>query len=301
MERVTIPPPLPDRPREGHKGLFGRVLVVGGNDGMIGAPVLAATSALRMGAGLVQLAVPRSILSACLSITPELIGIGLGKAAGKDQLLEAAEKADAIVIGPGLGRTPEAMGRVQRLVRLAKPMVIDADGLNLLSDLKRWPTYFKAKAVLTPHPGEMARLCKLLNRTDPVPTDEQGRTELAAIAAEVFGQVVLLKGERTIVTDRRRVYVNTTGDSSLSKAGAGDVLCGVIATLLAQQADPFDAATAGAYLHGRAGELAGEKLGRRCVLARDVIDTLPEAIAEYERGAPPPPGAEDAPPKTDWN
>jgi NAD(P)H-hydrate epimerase len=301
MERITTPPPLPDRPREGHKGIFGRVLVVGGNDGMIGAPVLAATSALRMGAGLVQLAVPRSILSACLSITPELIGIGLGKAAGKDQLLEAGEKADAVVIGPGLGRTPEAMARVQRLVRLEKPMVIDADGLNLLSDLPRWPTYFKAKAVLTPHPGEMARLGKLLTRTGPVPADEQGRTELAAVAAEVFGQVVLLKGERTIVTDGRRVYVNTTGDSSLSKAGAGDVLCGVIATLLAQRVDPFDAAVTGAYLHGRAGELAGEKLGRRCVLARDVIDTLAEAIAEYERGTPPPPGAEDAPAKTEWN
>src|SRR3954471_3272777 len=142
-------PPLPPRPEDGHKGLFGRVLVVGGNDGMIGAPALAATSALRMGAGLVQIAVPRSILSACLSITPELIGLGLGKAAGKDQLLEAGEKADAIVIGPGLGRTPEAMARLQRLIRLEKPMVIDADGLNLLADLKTWPKYFKASAVLT--------------------------------------------------------------------------------------------------------------------------------------------------------
>src|SRR5438874_8953845 len=103
MQRITHPPPLPPRPKEGHKGLFGRVLVVGGNDGMIGAPVMAGTAALRMGSGLVQIAVPRSILSTCLSITPELIGLGLGKAAGKDQLLEAAEKADAVVIGPGLG------------------------------------------------------------------------------------------------------------------------------------------------------------------------------------------------------
>jgi NAD(P)H-hydrate epimerase len=299
MERITTPPPLPERPAEGHKGLFGRVLVVGGNDGMIGAPVLAATTALRMGAGLVQIAVPRSILAACLSITPELIGIGLGKAAGKDQLLEVGEKADAVVIGPGLGRTPEAMGRVQRLVRLEKPMVIDADGLNLLSDLPRWPTYFKAKAVLTPHPGEMARLGKLIGRTD-VPKDDRGREEIAAVAAEVFGQVVLLKGERTVITDGRRVYVNTTGDSSLSKAGAGDVLCGVIATLLAQSVDPFAAACAGAYLHGRAGELAGEKIGRRSVLARDVIDALPEAIAEYERGTPDP-NATEAPGKNDWN
>src|SRR3954466_1774947 len=125
MERITTPPPLPARPKEGHKGLFGRVLVVGGNEGMIGAPVLAATSALRMGAGLVQIAVPRAILAECLSITPELIGVGLGKAAGKDQLLQAAEKADAVVIGPGMGRTSEAMARLQRLIRVEKPMVID--------------------------------------------------------------------------------------------------------------------------------------------------------------------------------
>src|SRR5687767_45915 len=299
MQRITSPPALPPRPLEGHKGTFGRVLVVGGNDGMIGAPVLAGTAALRMGAGLVQIAVPRSILAHCLSITPELIGLGLGKAAGKDQLLDAGEKADAIVIGPGLGRTPEAMGRVQRLVRLEKPMVVDADGLNLLSDLKRWPTYFKARAVLTPHPGEMARLGKLFGRTE-VPTDEAGRTELAAVAAEVFGQVVLLKGDRTVVTDGRRAYVNTTGDSSLSKAGAGDVLCGLIATLMAQSVDPFDAAVIGAYLHGRAGELAGEKLGRRSVLARDVIEMVPEAISEYERGTPAP-DQEEMPTKTDWN
>src|SRR5918999_1587434 len=126
MERISSPPPLPPRPLKGHKGMFGRVLVVGGNDGMIGAPVLAGTAALRMGAGLVQLAVPRSILPACLTITPELIGLGLGKAAGKDQLLAAGEKADAIVIGPGLGRTPEAMGRGQRLVRAEKAKGVDA-------------------------------------------------------------------------------------------------------------------------------------------------------------------------------
>jgi NAD(P)H-hydrate epimerase len=178
-------------------------------------------------------------------------------------------------------------------------MVIDADGLNLLSDLKRWPTYFKAKAVLTPHPGEMARLGKLLGRTD-VPKGDKGREEIAAVAAEVFGQVIVLKGERTVVTDSRRVYVNTTGDSSLSKAGAGDVLCGIVATLLGQSVDPFDAACAGVYLHGRAGELAGEKLGRRCVLARDVIEALPEAIAEYERGTPDP-NEKEVPGKNDWN
>src|SRR5512133_2557522 len=130
MAMVTEPPALPARPLDGHKGMFGRVLVVGGNDGMIGAPVLAGTAALRMGSGLVQIAVPRSILPYALSITPELIGLALGKAAGKDQLLEAAEQADAIAIGPGLGKTPEAMGRLTRLVRLPKPTVVDADALN---------------------------------------------------------------------------------------------------------------------------------------------------------------------------
>src|SRR4051812_19874433 len=151
MGRTTVIPSLPPRPKDGHKGLFGRVLVVGGNDGMIGAPVLAGTAALRMGSGLVQIAVPRAILPYALSITPELIGLALGKAAGKDQLLDAGEKADAIVIGPGLGQTPEALARLTRLARLdGKPMVVDADALNLLAKQKRWPGFFKAHAVLTP-------------------------------------------------------------------------------------------------------------------------------------------------------
>ena len=280
MNRIDQPPPLPDRPREGHKGLFGRVLVVGGNDGMIGAPVLAGTAALRMGSGLVQIAVPRSILPYALAITPELIGLGLGKAAGKDQLLEAAEAADAVVIGPGLGKTPEAMGRLTRLVRLEKPMVIDADGLNLLSQQKRWPTFFKAHAVLTPHPGEMNRLNKLLRR-DKTPSDDEGRIDNAVAAARAFGQVVVLKGDRTVVTDGARVYVNTTGNSALSKAGSGDVLSGILGCLLGQKVDRFDAACMAVRLHGLAGEVAGERVGLRSVLARDVIDAIPVAITRY--------------------
>jgi NAD(P)H-hydrate epimerase len=262
--------------------MFGRILVVGGNEGMIGAPVMAGTSALRMGAGLVQLAVPRAILQAALAITPELIGLGLGKAAGKDQLLDAAEKADVVVIGPGLGKTPEAEARVTRLVRLDKPMVIDADALNILAAGKRWPSYFKAKAVLTPHPGEMARLAKLFGKS-VVPSDEAGRIAIAVEASQTFGQTVVLKGRNTVVTDGKRYYLNTTGDSSLSKAGTGDVLSGMIATALAQAMPPFEAACVAVHLHGRAGELAGQRLGLRCVLARDVIDALSKALAEYDR------------------
>src|SRR5688500_3819094 len=279
--RISDLPPLPPRPLEGHKGLFGRVLIVGGNDGMIGAPAFAGAASLRTGAGLVQLAVPRSILSAALSITPECIGLGLGKAAGKDDLLEAGEKADAIVIGPGLGQTPEAMGRLTRLIRLAKPMVVDADGLNLLAKQKTWPKYFKAAGVLTPHPGEMGRLARLFGKRD-VPADDAGRIDLAREAAESFGQVIVLKGNRTVVADTERVFVNSTGNSALSKAGTGDVLCGILGTLLAQQMDRFDAACAATCLHGLAGEIAGERLGLRAVLARDVIDAIPVAIRRYE-------------------
>lgn len=280
MTSVTSLPTLPPRPEQGHKGLFGRVLVVGGSQGMIGAPVLAATAALRMGAGLVQIAVPRSILPTALSITPELIGLGLGTLTEKDELLAAAQAADAIVVGPGMGQSREAKGRLARLVRLDKPMVLDADALNILSGMKRWPVFFRARAVLTPHPGEMKRLAKLLGEGD-VPGDDQGRLRIATQAAKAFGQVIVLKGHRTVVTDGAAAYINNTGDSTLSKAGSGDVLSGLIGCLLGQGMSRLAAAIAGTFLHGRAGELAGRKLGKRSALARDVIDALPEAIAEY--------------------
>jgi NAD(P)H-hydrate epimerase len=278
---ITTVPLLPPRPADGHKGMFGRVLVVGGNKQMLGAPVLAGTAALRMGSGLVQIAVPRSILAAALSVTPELIGLSLGKGSGTRVLSDAAEKADAIVLGPGLGSSPVAAGRVGRLVRLDKPMVLDADALNILSAGKRWPTTVKAQAVLTPHPGEMARLGKLIGR-DKVPADDEGRIDDAVAAAAAFGQVIVLKGTRTVVTDAARVYINHTGDSSLSKAGSGDVLSGILGCLLGQKLDRFDAACLAVYLHGRAGELAGKKLGMRCVLARDVIDAIPACLFEMK-------------------
>ncbi len=280
-EKPTIPPALPPRPKEGHKGLFGRVLVVGGNDEMIGAPAFAGTAALRAGAGLVQLATPRSILSAVLSVAPECIGLALDQSTGSAALRAAAASADAIVIGPGLGKSRDAKGWLDCLIRLKKPMVIDADGLNLLSDRKRWPTAFAASAVLTPHPGEMKRLGKLLGATN-VPEDDAGRAALARRAARAFRQVVVLKGYRTVIVDGSHLHVNHTGDSSLSKAGSGDVLCGILATFLAQGMSRFDAACAAVYIHGRSGEIAGRRFGMRSVLARDVCDAIPSALREYE-------------------
>jgi NAD(P)H-hydrate epimerase len=185
------------------------------------------------------------------------------------------------VVGPGLGKSRVARARVLRLLQLDKPMVLDADALNILAEEEDWPEEMRARAVLTPHPGEMARLGRLIGRKD-VPDDDAGRTELAAAAAWAFRQVVLLKGHRTVVADGRRVYVNATGDSSLSKGGTGDVLSGMIGSLIGQGMDPFDAACLGAHLHGRAGEIAGKRLGRRSVLARDVIDAISEAVREME-------------------
>jgi hydroxyethylthiazole kinase-like uncharacterized protein yjeF len=152
-----ILPELPLRPENGNKGTFGRVLVVAGSHEMIGAPAMAGTAALRMGAGIVQVVVPNKILLSVLSITPELIGLALTRRSEK-KLSVAAQKSDSIVLGPGLGQTPEAKKRVMQMVQQKKLIVVDADALNLISKLKRGPSFFNAEAVLTPHPGEMLRL-----------------------------------------------------------------------------------------------------------------------------------------------
>jgi ADP-dependent NAD(P)H-hydrate dehydratase len=276
--RIKSAPKIPPRPIDGQKGLFGRVLIFGGSDDMIGAPILAGAAALRMGSGLVQVAMPRAVLASALSAVPELIGLALDEAASSDDLLlEAAEQADIIAVGPGLGKSESARRRVDALIRIQKPMVIDADALNYLSTLITWPSYFAAQAVLTPHPGEMKRLGKLIGITE-VPKNKPGRIDVATKAAKAFRQIIVLKGHRTVVTDAKRLYINKTGDSSLSKAGSGDILTGIIASLIGQKMDPFDAACAATKIHGRAGELAGKKLGRRSVLARDVIDAIPQAL-----------------------
>jgi NAD(P)H-hydrate epimerase len=241
---------------------------------MIGAPALAGEAALRTGSGLVQIALPQSVLANALSICPELIGLGLGDdRASLTKLLDAAEKATVIAAGPGLGQSVVASKMLRTLFELQKPMVIDADALNYLASLKSWPKWFKARAVLTPHPGEMKRLAKLFGQSE-VPSDEKGRIAIALRAAEEFGQTIVLKGHRTVVTDAKQLFINKTGDSSLSKAGAGDVLTGILASLIGQGMNNFDGACAATYLHGKAGELAGKKLGRRSVLARDVVNTI---------------------------
>ena len=284
MTTIQKIPALPARPVDGHKGTFGRVLVIGGSGDMIGAPVFSALAALRMGCGSVQLAVVKHNIAACLSLVPEAIGLALPDSTEAENSLPAEvslalENADALVIGPGLGQSLAAMSRVIHLLGFDKFAVIDADALNIISKL---PTVadIRLKAVLTPHPGEMARLCPLLNRpaTDAFLTDEAARINLACHAATVFRQVVLFKGHRSVITDGQRVHINQTGDSTLAKAGSGDILSGMIGSLLAQKMSCFEAATLGAHLHGLAGESAGKIFSPRSALAREVIDQIPKVI-----------------------
>jgi NAD(P)H-hydrate epimerase len=249
---------------------------------MIGAPAFAGLAALRGGCGLVYLATAQGILPEVLGIAPELVGIPLRSLKQDRRFHQTAEAADALVIGPGMGMADETGERLSWLVTLGKPAVIDADALTLLSQGRIARDSIKLRGVFTPHPGEMARLANWL-KLGEVPSDEEGRIAIASAAASALGQVVVLKGHRTVISDGRRHRVNQTGDSSLAKAGTGDVLSGLIGSLLAQGMEPFDAASLGVHLHGRAGELAGARMGTRSVLARDVIDSLSTAIVEQER------------------
>lgn len=282
MPSIThTPPPLPERKKDGHKGTFGRVLIVGGSRAMVGAPILSGRSALRAGSGLVQLAADDLAHTASIAACPELIG--LPDAGSLDALLDAAKEADAIAVGPGWGKDGANRKTLLALLALDEAkVVVDADALNLIAKEPSFPQH-AASLVLTPHPGEMKRLATAFGLGAFDAADDDQRCTVATKLATLGRCVVLLKGSRTVVVDGAKpdtAYVNTTGDSSLSKAGTGDVLTGLIASLIGQGMTPFDAACAGAHLHGLAGEAAGRKLGQRSVLASDVIESLPEVFAK---------------------
>lgn len=276
----TLPPRT--QGRDANKGTFGTVLVVAGGHGMVGAGALAAQAALRAGAGLVQLAVPESLALAAASLAPEVITRGLpetserthGGPGALDAALALAQKADAVALGPGLGRNKETTTFVQAFVsRLDKPLVADADGLNALADAPTASFNRQAPTVLTPHPGEMGRL--LGTGTETV---QAGRRAAAEACAQRYNAVALLKGARTLIASADgRVAVNRAGSPALATAGSGDVLTGVIAALLGQKHAAFDAARAGAYLHALAGERAARDIGAAGTLASDVLFRLPHA------------------------
>jgi ADP-dependent NAD(P)H-hydrate dehydratase len=284
MQRITKIPQLESRPADSHKGLFGRVLVVGGSAGFSGAAAMCARSALRSGAGLVRVAVPKSILPVVASFDPCYTTAALAEDANGQidsqaaaGVLALAGENDVTAFGPGAGTGQGVFDALAMLLRQGDlKLVIDADGLNVLAangGAGGWLDRKKAQVVLTPHPGEMGRLWKSVFR-EPMP---QEREKTALTFAQKTNTVLVLKGYRTIVTDGQRIYINTTGNPGMATGGAGDVLTGVIAALVGQGMSLFDAAVLGVYVHGAAGDLAAERFGQIAMVATDIIDTLPAA------------------------
>lgn len=278
-------PTLPRRARDGHKGTYGTVLVVAGSRGMSGAAVLCGRAALRGGAGLVRVACPADtqplVAAAYPGYTTAPIRQHADGSAGEgatDEVLELARDADAVVVGPGLGRAAGTVAHVRRgITGLERtPLVLDADGLFAVSP---FADEFRraAPTVFTPHPGEFARLTGA-----PAPsTDAERRTQAVAFARKCGG-VLLLKGPGTLVTDGARLYCNTTGNPGMATGGTGDVLAGLIGALIAQGLTAFDAAVLGAWVHGRAGDLGAAALGQTALTATDLLDYLPAALRERE-------------------
>jgi NAD(P)H-hydrate epimerase len=283
---VTELPKLAPRRADSNKGTYGRVLVVAGSRGMAGAGVLCANAALRAGAGLVRLGVPRELLPIVAVTNPCVMTAGLAQdndgRFGRDAEAEAlalAQTSDVVALGPGLGRSAALADFVAHfLAKYEKPIVLDADGLNNLADIRAAQWNHAGPLIITPHPGEFARL---LNTESAAV--QANRRELAVKLAREAHVIVVLKGHGTLVTDGLRLYVNTTGNPGMATAGSGDVLTGVIAALLGQGLEPFAAAQLGVYLHGLAGDLGRDAFGEVSLIAMDLIDYLPRAIQRHQQ------------------
>ena len=289
-EQITSIPHLPPRTIDGHKGLYGKVLIVGGSRGMIGAPALAANAAFRSGAGLVRVASPVSIqlnvaqLSPCATSIPlPQDDAGLISASAIHDILNALEENDSLALGPGLGRGNDLKAILEKIVAVCdKPMVIDADALNNLSALAGGELRFTDKTILTPHPGEMKRLWTMFFRKK-LPAN---RNEQAQKLAQKCSAVVVLKGANTIVTDGASTYINKTGNPGMATGGSGDVLTGCIAALLANKEaslSTLSAAVLGVYIHGRAGDLAVKRYTETSLMADDLVEFLPDAWASHQK------------------
>lgn len=280
-------PSLPPRAAESHKFDYGRVVIVGGSAGMAGAPALSAMAALRSGAGLVELLVPEAVATIAAGFDPCVMTLGLASAEGgfaataAGEILARAARADAVASGPGLGRG-EAAGQIVKTLwrECPKPCVFDADAIFALSSEPVASLAAHAgPRILTPHEGEMRRL---LHRDDRPPRGDLER--LAREFATATGSIVVLKGPRTLVASADAAAHNTTGNPGMATAGAGDVLTGIIAAALAQKLLPFDAARLAAWVHGRAGDLAADRIGQVSLVATDILHSLAAAFQEIGKG-----------------
>ncbi len=291
---------LPSRPPDAHKGTFGKALVVAGSVNYTGAAYLAGAAATRAGAGLVTLALPAAIhatIAARLAEATYLLlphELGIITAKGADVLAERLEGYDALLLGPGLGQERETAAFVEALLGggggrkylgfvssggneatplALPPLVVDADGLNILAGMEDWPKRLPPGSILTPHPGEMARLVGCA-----IGDVQADRVAVAQSQAAAWGQIVVLKGAHTVVAaPDGRIGIEPFANPGLATAGTGDVLAGAIVALRAQGLGAFEAAAAGAYLHGLAGELARAEVGAAGMVAGDVLARLPRA------------------------
>ena len=272
---------LPPRVPWGHKGTFGHVLVVGGSKDYPGAPALSGQAVLRGGAGLVTVAVPECIAGRFrpdeLIVVP-LVTNGAGYLGEESflQLEDLLTNKNSLVIGPGLGNHPEVLSLVKALLeQWTGPTVIDADALRVLTEgfLESIPSGKRQQWIITPHPGEMARLI----HSDAVQINQE-RLSASEEFAHNWGINVVLKGAPTIITNGEKTYINSTGNHGLGTAGTGDVLAGLIGSLLAQGLKPIEASCVGVYAHGAAGDLAA-KQGARGLIASDCLKWLPEILA----------------------
>ena len=275
---------LPVRSDNAHKGDLGRVLVVGGSVGMAGAIALAAQAALRTGSGLVRVIVPSDVqpvvssFSPCLMVLPAATCDGGFADQAVELILEHCQWADVVALGPGMGCTAAGQEIVRKLYQqLAQPLVVDADGLNNLADAGCNLSEHQGVRVLTPHPGEFQRL---VGQTE---TDRGQLEELAIQLAARHHLTLVLKGHRTLVTDGQQQCHNPTGNAGMATAGSGDVLTGIVASLLGQGLSPFSASRNGCYLHGMAGDIAAERLGKASLIASDLLVSLPDSIQQVEQ------------------
>jgi len=280
-------PKLAPREAESHKGDYGRVLIVGGSRGMAGAPALAGKAALRSGAGLVTLAVPRSIQATVAGFEPSTMTLGLSEASAdcllagsKTEILEAAANMDVLAVGPGLANDLSTARLVCDLYQeIRQPMVVDADALNALAKDPECLGKPGGVRILTPHAGEFERLAQQQAGGE---TDERVGQAVALCEHDASGQtIVVLKGYRTIIAEGEKYAVNATGNPGMATGGTGDCLTGVIAALIAQGMSAWDAARLGVYVHGLAGDLAAEQLGQVSLVASDLIDFLPGAFRKH--------------------
>jgi NAD(P)H-hydrate epimerase len=280
---------LPVRPRRVHKYSVGKVFVLGGSRGFTGAPVLAAASALRAGAGAVILGVPRSIHAPLVARAHEIIlapleetPAGTVGAAAEQEILERMAWADVVAVGPGTGRNEETDALLRRLVvACPRTLVLDADGLTAMAGHTALLGERTSPTILTPHTGELQRLTGV-----PAAQLELRRVEGARVAARTLRCIVSLKGSPTVTADPSgTVVVNPTGNPGMATIGSGDVLTGVVAGLRAQGMEPFVAAWTGVYLHGLAGDLAASRFGQRSIVATDLLDHLSSAIQSVEGGS----------------